>query len=517
MTDDNLRRYHSAVWSEPVIMEMGHPGRRGQIYPAPDERVTETVGTASELVPPSMLRQDRPALPEMTEPEVQRHYLHLSQETLGMMGVSLFGTCTMKYNSRLGETVAMRPSMAELHPLQDERTLQGILEIIHEFDLILRELSGMDQFIFQAGGGADAAYTQSVVTRAYHAHRGELDRRDEIITSIQAHPCNAATAAAAGFRIVTLPLGPEGYPPLDALRAAVSDRTAALLISNPDDMGIYNPEIRECTRIVHGAGGLCFYDHANFNGVMGKICARELGFDACMFMLHKTFGAPKGGGGPAVGAYGCSEELAPFLPTPVVTHDGKRYRLDSDRPLSAGRVREFWGNIPQVMKAYAWARSMGADGINEASDLSVLANNYMDSRLAGVRGLERSNPQLDVPRLEMTRWGLGPMKDETGIGTVDVANRMADYGIDPYWMSHEPWVVPEPFTPEAGEMYSREDLDHWIAVIRQISAEAYSDPELVRSAPHRQAIHQVEGGVFDDPEKWAMTWRAYLRKHRDRA
>jgi len=516
MTEDNLRRYHSAVWSEPVIMEMGHPGRRGQIYPVPEERVAETVGTASELVPPSMLRQDRPALPEMTEPEVQRHYLHLSQETLGMMGVSLFGTCTMKYNSRLGETVAMRPSMAELHPLQDERTLQGILEIIHEFDLILRELSGMDQFIFQAGGGADAAYTQSVVTRAYHAHRGELGRRNEIITSIQAHPCNAATAAAAGFRIVTLPLGPEGYPPLDALRAAVSDRTAALLISNPDDMGIYNPEIREWTRIVHDAGGLCFYDHANFNGVMGKICARELGFDACMFMLHKTFGAPKGGGGPAVGAYGCSEELAPFLPVPVVTHDGKRYRLDSDRPLSAGRVREFWGNIPQVMKAYAWARSMGADGINEASDLSVLANNYMDSRLAGIRGLERSNPQLDVPRLEMTRWGLGPMKDETGIGTVDVANRMADYGIDPYWMSHEPWVVPEPFTPEAGEMYSREDLDHWIAVIRQISAEAYSDPELVRSAPHRQAIHQVEGDVFDDPEKWAMTWRAYLRKHRNR-
>ena len=198
----------------------------------------------------------------------------------------------------------------------------------------------------------------------------------------------------------------------------------------------------------------------------------------------------------------------------MVTHDGRRYRLDSDRPLSAGRVREFWGNIPQVMKAYAWARSMGADGINEASDLSVLANNYMDSRLGRIRGLERSNPHLDTPRLEMTRWGLGPMKDETGVGTVDVANRMADYGIDPYWMSHEPWVVPEPFTPEAGEMYSREDLDHWIAVIREISSEAYGDPELVRTAPHRQAIHQVRGEVFDDPEKWAMTWRAYLRKHR---
>ena len=196
-----------------------------------------------------------------------------------------------------------------------------------------------------------------------------------------------------------------------------------------------------------------------------------------------------------------------------MTHDGKRYRLDSDRPLSAGKVREFWGNIPQVMKAYAWTRSMGAEGINEASDLSVLANNYMDSKLGRIRGLERSNSHIDVPRLEMTRWGLGPMKDETGVGTFDVANRMADYGIDPYWMSHEPWVVPEPFTPEAGEMYSKEDLDHWIAVIEEISAEAYNDPETVRTAPHRQAIHQLKGDVLDDPGKWAMTWRAYLRKH----
>ena len=512
MTDLDPNGYHAAVWSEPVVMEMGSPGRRGQVYPAPEEQVGKAVGKAEDLVPPAMLRTDRPALPELSEPEVQRHYLHLSQETLGMMGVSLFGTCTMKYNARLAEAIAMRPALAEVHPLQHERTLQGILEIIYKFDLILRELSGMDQFIFQPGGGAGAAYTQCVVTRAYFAHIGQLDRRNEIITSIQAHPCNAATAAAAGFKVITLPLSDGGYPSTDALRAAVSDRTAALLINNPDDMGIYNPEIREWTEIVHRAGGLCFYDHANFNGVMGKLCARELGFDACMFMLHKTFGAPKGGGGPAVGAYGCSEELAPFLPAPLVVHDGKRYRLDSDRPLSAGRVREFWGNVPQVMKAYAWSRSMGADGISEASDLSVLANNYMDAKLGRIRGLERSNSHIDTPRLEMTRWGLGPMKDETGVGTADVANRMADYGIDPYWMSHEPWVVPEPFTPEAGEMYSKEDLDNWIAVIERISTEAYSDPEVVRTAPHRQAIHQVRGDVFDDPEKWAMTWRAFVRK-----
>src|SRR5581483_8065257 len=231
---------------------------------------------------------------------------------------------------------------------------------------------------------------------------GELGRRDEVITTIQAHPCNAATAAAAGFKVVTLMLGGEGYAPLDALEAAVSDRTAALMVNNPDDMGIYNPQIDEWVRIVHEAGGLCFYDHANFNGVMGRVRARDLGFDACMYMLHKTFGAPKGNG-PAVGALGCTADLARFLPAPVVVREGDRYRLDQDRPDSIGRVREFWGNVPQLVKAYGWARAMGAEGIRKAADLSVLANNYMEKRLLEIRGVTRSHPQLRVPRLEMTR------------------------------------------------------------------------------------------------------------------
>jgi glycine dehydrogenase subunit 2 len=511
--DRKLRAYHAPVWDEPVVMELGHTGRRGQVFEAPEERVRAAVGAPETLVPPAMRRTEKPALPELSEPEVQRHYLHLSQETLGMMGISLFGTCTMKYNARVSEEATRRPEIAEVHPLQPEDTLQGVLEIIHSFDLILRELSGMDQFVFQAGGGADAAYTHAVVTRAYHRSRGELEKRNEIITSIQAHPCNAATAAAAGFRVVTLPLEENGYPSVAALEAAVGERTAALFINNPDDMGLYNPNIKEWVEIVHAAGGLCFYDHANFNGVMGKIRARDLGFDACMYMLHKTFGAPKGGGGPAVGAYGCTAELAPFLPGPVMVKEDGRYRLDDERPQSAGKVREFWGNVPQVVKAYAWARAMGADGIAEASDLSVLANNYMDAKLARIRGLARSHPGKRAWRMEMTRWGLGPMKAETGVGTVDVANRMADYGIDPYWMSHEPWVVPEPFTPEAGEMYSKEDIDAWIAVIARISEEAYGNPEIVRTAPHRQAIAKIKAEWLEDPKRWAMTWRAFRRKH----
>jgi glycine dehydrogenase subunit 2 len=512
--DSKLRAYHSAVWDEPVVMEMGHPGRRGLVFPRAEAEVEAAVGAARDLVPPSMRRKDPPALPEMSEPDVLRHYLHLSQETLGMMGINLFGTCTMKYNPRVNEAVAARAELAELHPHQDPSTLQGALAVIHGLDLILRSLSGMDQFVFQAGGGADAAYTHACVTRAYHAARGELARRGEVITTIQTHPCNPATAAAAGFKVVTLMLEENGYPSLDALKAAVCDRTAALMVGNPDDMGIYNPEIKEWVRIVHEAGGLCFYDHANFNGVMGKIRARELGFDACMYMLHKTFGAPKGGGGPAVGAYGCTAELARFLPTPVVAFDGTTYRLDEDRPDSIGKVREFWGNVPQIMKAYSWSRAMGADGICEASDLSVLANNYMQKKLLEIRGVTRSHPGIDGWRMEMTRFSLERLKEDTGVDAVDVQHRMVDFGIDAFWLSHHPWLVPEPFTPEAGELWSKEDLDTWIAVLARISDEAYSNPELVKTAPHNQAVHRLDAGPLEDPAKWAMTWRAYLRKRR---
>jgi len=507
------RRYHAAVWDEPLVMEMGAPGRRGVVFDSPEPLVAAAVGDPDSLVPEGMRRVERPVLPELSEPEVLRHYLHLSQETLGMMGVSLFGTCTMKYNPRLATELAARPEIAELHPAQDDDTLQGVLELVHGLDLIMRGLSGMDAFVFQPGGGAHAAYTHAVIARACHAARGELPQRNEIITTIQAHPCNAATASAAGFDIVTLPLEENGYPSLDALKAAVSERTASLMVNNPDDMGVYNPEIDKWVEVVHDAGGLCFYDHANFNGVMGKIKARELGFDACMYMLHKTFGAPKGGGGPAVGAYGCTEELARFLPEPVVVHEAGRYRLDRDRSESVGKVREFWGNVPQLVYAYVWSRAMGADGIERAADISVLANNYMEKRLLAVRGVTKSHPHLTAPRMEMTRYSLETLERETGVTVLDVQNRMVDFGIDAFWLSHEPWLVPQPFTPEAGEMWSKEDLDQWIDVLAHVIEEAYTDPEKVKTAPHNHPIRRLGGTDLNDQANWATTWRAHARKH----
>ncbi|NDV08871.1 aminotransferase class V-fold PLP-dependent enzyme [Rhodococcus sp. IEGM 248] len=507
-----VNEIQAPVWNEPIIMEMGYPGRRGAVFSHAEDDIEARVGAAVDLIPTAVRRCDRPGLPEMSEPEVLYHYLRLSQQTLGMMGVSLFGTCTMKYNPQVNEALAWRPEVTEVHPLQHEDTLQGTLEIVHGMDLILRELSGMDQFVFQAGGGAEAAFVNASVTRAYHASRGELEQRNEVITTIQTHPCNAATAAAAGFKVITLMLDEKGYPSLDALKAAVSNRTAALMVGNPDDMGVYNPEMKEWVEIVHEAGGLCFYDSANFNGTMSKIRPREIGFDACMFMLHKTFGAPKSGvGGPATGAYGCSAELAPFLPAPLVTFDGERYHLDHDRPDSVGKIREFWGNVPVILKAYAWVRAMGAEGIAQASDISVLGNNYMEKGLLAIRGVTRSHPESTSPRLEMTRYSMQTLKEDTGVDVHDVQNRMTDFGIDAMWTSHEPWLIPEPFTPEAGEMYGKESLDRWIAVLAQISDEAYSNPNIVKSAPHNQAIHRLKPGFTDDPSTRAMTWRAFQR------
>ncbi len=501
-----LRRYHAAVWDEPLVLEQGAPGRRGFVPPPPIDSGTD------DLVPAGLRRTVPPALAENSEPDVLRHYLHLSQQVMGMVGISLFGTCTMKYNPRVNELLTAADEVAEVHPLQDDSTVQGLLEIAHRFDLMLRELSGMDRFVFQPGGGAAAAYTHACVTRAYFRARGELGQRREIITTAQAHPCNPATAAAAGFDVITIPLESDGLPSLDALRSVVGDRTAALMINNPDDMGLYNPAIKEWVDTVHRVGGLCFYDHANFNGVMGRIRAAELGFDACMFMLHKTFGVPKGGGGPAVGAYGCAAELEPFLPGPLIdVVDGRFVRRENGG--GVGRVREFSGNLQEVVKAYSWLTAMGGNGIREAADISVLANNYMETRLLQIPGVTKSYPEMKLHRLEMTRYSLGEYTDATGLTAVDVQNRMTDFGVDAFWLSHEPWIVPEPFTPEPGEAWGLGDIDYWIDVLAHVLEEGRGDPEIVRTAPHNQVVAKVDGSSLDDPARWATTWRAYRRKN----
>ena len=514
-TNIKLRKYHSAVWSEPIIMEMGRQGERGVLIPEAEEEIQAVVSDAEYYIPPKMQRQELPKLPELSQPQVLRHYLHLSQENLGMeenieIGT---GTATMKYSPKVNEILARTSQMTEIHPYQDLSTVQGTLEIIHKLNLFLQEISGLDQFIFQTAGGSLATYANACLFRAYHAANKELEQRNEIITTIFSHPCNAATARAAGFKVLNLMPDQSGYPDIAALRSACSERTAGLMITNPEDTGIYNSRIKEFVEAVHDVGGLCFYDQANANGILGITRAKEAGFDACHFNLHKTFSSPHGSFGPGCAAYGVKKELAKFLPVPVVTFDGERYDLDYDRPESIGRVREFFGNIPAVLRAYSWIMSLGADGLLEVAQVSVINNNYLSKSLMAIPGVVKYYDKKNF-RFELTRFSWEKLKEDTGCGTDDVRRRMVDYGLQSHFMSHHPWIVPEPFTPEPCESYSKEDCDYFAQVLKQISKEAYTNPELVKRAPHNATTHKPNTSPLNDPSKWAMTWRAYLKKNR---
>ncbi len=504
-----MRRFHAARWEEPVIFELSVPGARGVLPPRPDRDVPDLAD--DERVPAAVRRRRPPALPELPQQAVARHYLRLSQETLGAdLNVDVGqGTCTMKYSPKIHDQLARSPRLAELHPLQDERTVQGILEVMHGLDLQLREISGMDAFTLQPASGSQAIFAAAAMLRAWHRSRGQYPARDEIVTTIFSHPSDAAAAHVAGFRIVTLQPGPRGHPDLHALRAVLGERTAGLFITNPEDTGIFNPDIAEFTRLVHEAGGLCVYDQANANGLLGITRAREAGFDACFFNLHKTFSTPHGSGGPACGALGVRSVLEPFLPAPVVTFDGERYHLDGARPQSVGRVRTWYG-VPEVhLRAYAWIASLGAEGLRTVAESAVLCNNYLLERVRRIRGV--AVPWPDRRRLEQVRYSFEPLRRETGIGSEDVGRRMADFGAH-YWTSHHPWLVPEPFTLEPTESYSQQELDEYAAMLERVSREAYEDPELVRTAPHASVVHRHDHRPLDDPSRWAITWRAYLRK-----
>jgi glycine dehydrogenase subunit 2 len=431
-----LRRFHQACWDESIIFELSTPGERGILVPEPEDAVKAAAENPLAALPESMRRALPPALPEMGQLQVLRHYLRLSQENLGMdLNIDVGqGTCTMKYSPKINE------QLAELHPLQDERSVQGILQVYYEMDQILREISGMAQFSFQPQAGSQAIYANVSMIRAYHASRGEDGQRDEIITTIFSHPSNAACAKTAGYKIITLYPDSDGYPDLEALKTALSGRTAALLITNPEDTGIYNPKILEFTRLVHEAGGLCCYDQANANGLLGITRAGDAGFDLCHFNLHKTFYTPHGCGGPGSGVSGVSEALAKFLPVPVVTYDDERYNLDYDRPESIGKIRCFFGVAPVVLKAYAWIMSLGAEGLKTASETAVLNNNYLLRKMLAVRGVSVPYAQ-GRHRIEQVRYSLEKLANETGIHSEEIGIRAADFGVH-YWTSHHPLSFP---------------------------------------------------------------------------
>ncbi len=508
----NLRRFHQARWDEPLIFELSRQGQRGILVPQVEEEIRDQVGDVLSTVPQFMRREQPPNLPEVSQPAVVRHYLRLSQENLGAdLNIDVGqGTCTMKYSPKINEHFARSPKVTQLHPLQDERTVQGILEIMYKFEEILREISGLDRFSLQPGAGSAAIYTNVSIIRAHHESHGEGEQRDEIITTIFSHPSNAACAKTAGYKVVTLYPSEDGYPDVDALKAALSERTAGLLITNPEDTGIFNPKIQEFVSLVHEAGGLCSYDQANANGILGITRAGEAGFDLCHFNLHKTFSSPHGCGGPAVGATGVTQELASFLPVPVIEHDGSKYRLNCDLPDSIGKIGPFYGVAPVVVRAYAWAMSLGAEGLREVAEIAVLNNNYLLKKMLDIPGVSAPYAK-GKRRIEQVRYSWEELARDTDVHSEEIGLRAADFGVH-YWTSHHPFIVPEPCTLEPTESYSRDELDEYAAILAHVAEEARTNPEVVKSAPHNSTIHTIHHEPLDDPSQWAMTWRAYRRK-----
>lgn len=507
-----LRDFHSARWDEPLIMQKGVPGRRGILPPRTPPELQQ--GDALSQLPSEIRRDVAPNLPELSQPEVVRHYLRLSQMTLGahLTPDASLGTCTMKYSPVVNESICRTAKLTDLHPMQDSTTLQGVLEIIVRFERILCELSGLDAFSFQPASGTLGIFANASIIREYHRSRGEADQRTQILTTSFSHPANAAAASVAGFEVLTLPPGPKGYPEVEGIRSVVSERTAGLMITNPEDTGLYNPSIGEFTRLVHDAGGLCSYDQANANGLLGITRAREAGFDLCQYNLHKTFAVPHGSSGGGAGAIGVREDLEKYLPVPTVSFDGTSYGLDYDRPESIGTVRSFHGNPQAVIRSYAWVMSLGLEGLKAVAETAVLNSNYLADHLERIPGVEIAFSER-VRRLAEVRYSWKPLADETGVGTEDIRRRVCDFGLQSYVTSHHPMLVPEPFTLEPTETLSKEDLDEYIDVLSYVSDEARRAPDTVKQAPYSCAIHRVDESALHDPARWAMTWRAWTKKH----
>ena len=457
--------FRQAYYDEPVLFE-----KRS----APSEAVD-----LEGLVPPR-LRRDRLDLPNLPEHDVVRHFTRLSQMNFGIdSGFYPLGSCTMKYNPKFSEEIAALPGATRIHPDQDERTVQGALRILYELQEALARIAGMDAVTLQPAAGAQGEFTGLLLARAYHRDQGE--ERDQVLLPDTAHGTNFASAGMLGFEIVELP-SKDGRVDLKALESAAGERTLALMLTNPNTLGIFEDHVKEVAAIVHRAGGLLYYDGANFNAILGKTSPGRMDFDIVHFNLHKTFSTPHGGGGPGAGPVGVRKALEPFLPVPVVAKDGGRYLLDADRPKSIGKVRAWHGNFALLLRAYAYILRHGSDGLEEVSERAVLNANYLRSRVHGTLEI----PFSGLRKHEFVASG-APLLAR-GIRTVDLAKRLMDFGFHPPTV-YFPHLVHEAFMIEPTESETKETLDRFADVLAKIVRE---DPEVLTSAPHATAVARVD-------------------------
>ncbi|MFQ6065193.1 MAG: aminomethyl-transferring glycine dehydrogenase subunit GcvPB, partial [Candidatus Bathyarchaeia archaeon] len=468
--------YKQARWDEPVVFELGSEGRRGHLIPSVEDEIKKVTGDVKRLLPQELRRTKPPKLPELSEVEVVKHYTRLSQMNYSVdLGLYPLGSCTMKYNPKINEILSKSPSLAMLHPYQDEETAQGILEIMYTLSRWLAEITGTHEVSLQPAAGAHGEFLGTLIMRAYHKLNGELDDRMELIVPDAAHGTNPASGTMAGFKVVVVPSDENGCVDLEALKEAVSDRTAGLMLTSPNTLGIFERNIEEIAEIVHEAGGLLYYDGANLNAILGKARPGDMGFDIVHINIHKTFGTPHGGGGPGAGPIGVSEELERFLPVPRVGLDGNRYFLDYNKPHSIGKIRCFYGNVGVLLKAFGYILSLGAEGLEEVAEVSVLNANYLLQKLKGIRGFDIPYAE-NRPRKHECVFSADKMYRETGVRALDISKRILDYGMHAP-ITYFPQIVKEALMIEPTESFEKEELDRFVGVLRKISEEAYSNPE----------------------------------------
>jgi len=506
--------YRQANWNEPVILSLGKPGRRGHRLPEAEPEIKDAVGVVDALLPANMRRASKPRLPELSEVEVVRHFVRLSEMNYGVdSGIYPLGSCTMKYNPRIDEYLAGLDGLGAVHPYQDERTVQGILEMLYKLERWLSELTGTYEVCLHPAAGAHGEFLGTLLMRACLKANGECEKRTEVIIPDSAHGTNPASAAMAGFSVVVLPSAESGCIDVEALKSAVSNRTAGLMLTNPNTLGIFERDIEEIASIVHEAGGLLYYDGANLNPLLCKARPGDMGFDIVHINVHKTFSTPHGGGGPGAGPVGVSKALAEFLPVPRVVHDGEMYRLDYDRPRSVGKIKGFYGNVAVLLKAYAYILSMGGDGLREAAEVSVLNANYVMRKLASVKGLELPYDG-SIPRKHECVLSAARLKRDTGVSALNVAKRLLDYGVHAPTV-YFPLIVDEALMVEPTESYEKEELDRFVEVMRQISQESYTTPEKVLSAPTCTAVSRLDEVKASHPNTMALSWRMFLKKRNE--
>ncbi len=426
------------------------------------------------------------------------------------LGAYPLGSCTMKYNPKVDEVAANSDRVHWIHPYQAESTVQGALEVMYRLSMWLAELTGTYTVSLQPSAGAHGELTGALIIRAYHRNNGNLGERNEVVIPDSAHGTNPASAAMAGFKVLVIPTGEDGCVDVEALKSVVSRRTAGLMLTNPNTLGIFEQNILEVSRITHEAGGLLYYDGANLNAILGKARPGDMGFDIAHINLHKTFSTPHGGGGPGSGPVGVKEELDRFLPIPQVAFDGERYYLDYDRPLSIGKVRGFYGNFEVLVRAYTYILSMGAKGLERASEVAVLNANYLAKKISAIRGFDLPYG-ADKPRKHECVISCRRLKAERDVDARHVAKRLMDYGVHPPTVYFPP-IVDEALMIEPTESESIEELDRLVEIFAKISGEAYSDSKTVLEAPHNTSVPALDEVKASHPRTMCLSWRMFQRQ-----